>query len=454
MKRMAPLAVGPSSPSRPEQLGTPFVLLLVYLVMEYARPANPMGIPLVISVILFLNWLSLRVKRWRPQLVCFFLFVGSAAIMAPFALNTFAVYNGTRGLAVQLLCICVPITHYVSSIRKVRIFVGFWIAILVYVTFYAIGHSGVGPGGHIGDENDVALALDMAIPFTLAVAWTSRTKRGRMLGIGAFWLMVAGVTFTLSRGGFLGLVAVLLYCFGVVLRRPAWSVVFIAALVFGAYLAPANYWDEIASIAVEAKGGTGGTGDLRREYWVVARSMFYANPLLGVGLENFRWNVDRYTPPELAERAGRSYAGNVTHSVYFTILAETGLVGAVLFTLLVWYTVRDTGSVLRLVRERKPPLEGTMLDSAVGVDLEAAWLFAHAIRAALAGYLVAGAFLSVFTYPHFWVLVALTVALLEATLARRQEGAVVETVPTTGPQGGPRPRLPADDRRVLRERSA
>ena len=66
---------------RSERLGGPIVLLLVYLFLEYVRPANPLGIPLAISLILFLWWLNLKSKVWAPQIICMYLLV--AAIASP-----------------------------------------------------------------------------------------------------------------------------------------------------------------------------------------------------------------------------------------------------------------------------------------------------------------------------------------------------------------------------------
>jgi hypothetical protein len=63
---------------------------------------------------------------------------------------------------------------------------------------------------------------------------------------------------------------------------------------------------------------------------------------------------------------------------------------------------------LRVARSRSVP--GGVAGQATGKDLAALALYAHAIRAALFAFLVTGAFLTVLTYPHFWVLVALTVA--------------------------------------------
>lgn len=395
-----------------EPLGFCVSLLLLYLVMEYGRPANPLKIPLMISVALFVSWLLQRDKRWSPQIVCFLLFLATIAVMGPFAINSFSIYSGFQFMAVQLLCICVPLMHFLNSMRRVRIFLGAWVAILAYLALYGLAHGGTGPGGHIGDENDLALALDMAIPMAFAFVRTAKHAIVRVASAAVFVLMVITVCVTFSRGGFLGLGAVLLYCFFVMTKRKAVGVILVGVAVFALANAPEAYRERLGTIIGEAKGTEQGTGVLRQEFWAVARQIYYANPVFGVGFNNFTWNVDKYMPSEQQERLGRSLSGTVAHSLYFTLLAELGSCGAVLFVLLVWFTLRDTGRVLRIARGRDAP--ASALEDAAGratrEDLAALALYAHAIRAALVGFLVAGTFLTVLAYPHFWVLVALTVA--------------------------------------------
>lgn len=397
-------------------LGFPFILLLVYLVMEYARPANPMKIPLVISLVLFVSWLFRPNKRLSPQLLCFFLLLAGIAAMGPFARNSFSVFTGFQTMAVELLCICLPLMCFVDSLRKMRIFLGAWIVVLSYLAVFGLAHGGTGPGGHIGDENDLALALNMAIPVAFAFMWSARTTRVRLASAVAFVLMVGTVCVTFSRGGFLGLAAVLPYCFLVMTRRKILSAAFLLVAVLALFAAPQSYRDRLNTIVGEAQGTEGGTGELRREFWAIARRMYYANPVLGVGINNFQWNADQYQSEEQRERLGRDLAGTVAHSVYFTVLAELGSWGGLLYLLLVWYTLRDTGRVLRAARQ--PNLPDSAADPTLRADLNAVRLYAHSIRAALIGFLVSGAFLSVLTYPHFWLLVALGAALHDSTSAR------------------------------------
>lgn len=408
---------------RLEPLGFPFFLLLLYLVMEYARPVNPMGIPLVISILLFVWWLTLPDKTWSPQIRNFILLLGVIAAMGPFAVNSYSVWWSFRSMAVQLLCICVPLIQLTSSLRRAFAFVPCFLAVMAYVAIYGITHGGFGPGGHIGDENDLALALSMALPLSVGGFLLQVSRVRRILSFGCFALIIFATMVTFSRGGFLALGAVLIYSFSLIFKKkPRIGFLMVGVLALAGWLySPPGYWEEIGTITQDSRDTDHGTGALRREYWAVARRMFLDNPVLGVGLGNFTWNVPDYQSTEQLERAGRSYAGNVAHSLYFTLLAELGIAGQIVFSLILYQAYKDTQVVLRRASgPRARPTKDNTLPLGENTQthpqlLNMAACYAHAVRAGILGYLVGGAFLSVFGYPHIWLLVALAASLRKAT---------------------------------------
>lgn len=79
---------------RSKQIGFPFFLIVVYLFMEYARPANPMHIPMVLSTILLLNWVFIAKKVWNRQIICLLILLAIIAVMGPFAINNYSVFWG------------------------------------------------------------------------------------------------------------------------------------------------------------------------------------------------------------------------------------------------------------------------------------------------------------------------------------------------------------------------
>ena len=420
----------------------PMVMYLVYLGMEYMRPPNPMGIPLVISIALVFVWLSQPKKIWAPQFYCFFALEAVIAVMGPFAENNYNVFMWFRNLGVLLICIVIPLVHVVNTERRFSVFIGGITVVMVYLGLYAITHGGRGPGGHVGDENDTSLALNSFIPLVFLSMFLAKTVLQRILYGFAVGIMVLGVAATMSRGGFIGLVAALGYCFFLTPSKAKTLALGFVMVLILIPLAPEKYWDEIASIGTEAgnEDPRKGTGALRREYWQTAREMFKANPIFGVGAGNFQWEVGNYQTPDQFERLGRSLDGQECHSVYFATLAEIGGAGFGLFLAILWYNVRDLGGMITAKQpltsdhkwigsfDRLAPVKALSVDSAVrlhqsqsvpveeparigSIEQSRLTLYAHGLRGGILGFLVSGIFLSAFGYPPFWLLTGLVVAL-------------------------------------------
>ena len=290
---------------RDERLGGAVVLLLVYLFLEYVRPANPLGIPLVISLVLFTWWITLKEKVWAPQLVCFYLLVAVIAAMGPFAVNNFSVWVGFQSMVAWLLCISIPMACFADSLRKIRVLVNALIALQCYLGIHALLGNGRGPGGFVGDENDVALSIITMLPLAFFSLLTARTARAKVLYAAAVVLMLAGVIATDSRGGFLGLVATIAALLFFSPRRGVGLAIAAVLLLAGVAFVPDSYWAEMATISDDAESDVG-TGAHRKRLWGVAIDMFKANPLLGVGINNFPWNVGDYMSAELLEKEGEA----------------------------------------------------------------------------------------------------------------------------------------------------
>lgn len=436
-------------------------LIVVYLIMEYARPANPLFIPMAISIVLFAKWVALKDKHWDPQVVCFVVLLASIAVMVPFARNTFSALMDFRGMATELMCIAVPVMHFVNTLPRLALVADCLIGVLCYISIFAILSAGRGPGGHVGDENDVAIALVTFMPLALVSAAMAKTTMRRVLSGCAFLIMAAGVVATMSRGGALGLAAMLSYGFWLSPQKMRTALIALVFVIGAAAFAPGEYWAELASIGyeIENQDMNAGTGALRREYWAIARQMFYSNPLFGVGIGNFKWTAGEYQTERQLEQSERVFTGQECHSLYFQVLSEVGLAGMVLFLLILWFNRRDAkyvNAVLEplLYKENGLAVKGLWAankssgtsrgaegngtnqmpkapegstskaepDVSKAHDLKHLFYYARAIEAGLIGFCVSGIFLSVFTYPHFWLLTALIVALKR--IVQDQIGAV------------------------------
>jgi O-antigen ligase len=402
---------GFSAPRR--GLGLPFLLLLLYPVFDYGRPPNPMGIPMLISLFLAAAWLAKPAKKLNLQIACFLLLLVGMGISSIAAVNYGSAYQTTLALAIILLCICIPLVHFVDSLRKVKIFVNLLVVVFLYVGTWALLTGGYGPAGSGGaqDENYTSAMMCMAIPLAyFSIPLTTRTvvKAFYVLALGVF---IGAVVIGGSRGGFLGLVGTALFCvFYSPRRRQAVTALVVGALLTLAVAGP-TYWEDMQTITDTKEA----TADIRLELWTIAGRMFAYNPVFGVGPGNFRWNVGTYQSAEQLEKFGRDLTYSVVvHSTYFEILAELGLVGTILFLTIVIRTFRD----LRRLRPGMDP--GTAARGAGGEPGDAVQFrfYSLAISGCLVGYLIPAAFVSFTYFSHFWLVVSLAAALSEVAQDR------------------------------------
>ena len=405
-------------PPRRKGLGLPFFLLLLYPIFDYGRPPNPMGIPLIISLLLVVAWIVTPAKKINLQIVCFLLLLGAMSIGAVTAINNYSAYQTVMAMAIILLCICIPLMHFVDSLRKIRIFVNVLIGVFLYVGVWAIFHGGNGPAGSAGaqDENYTSAMMCIALPLAyFSIPLTTRRTVKMFYGL-ALGVFVTAVVVSSSRGGFIGMAGAALFC---ILNSPRKKQA-LFALVIGALLvfmvAGPKYWEDMGTITDTKEA----TVDLRLELWTIAGRMFVYNPLLGVGPGNFRWNAGNYQSDEQLKKIGHVLTNSVVvHSTYFEILSEQGLIGAVLFVTILFRTFKDLrrirsgesfGNAGENDRQHGPASVNKRL---APTDSQQLQYYSLATMGGLVGYLLPAAFVSFTYFSHFWLLAALAVALNE-----------------------------------------
>jgi len=380
-------------------LGVAFPLLLVWLFFEFGRPPHPFGIPLLISVVAFLTWVNQKDKQWARQSPWWIVLLVVMVIGVALSANTYAAFWATKGMAVLFLAICLPLQSMVTSVKKLRMWLYTLLAVAAYICAWAALHGGKGPsaGGGGQDENYIAAMAGLAI----GVAYFSLFAEKRLivkvllgLSIVVFLAAIANGE-NPSRGGFLGLCVVGLYC---VARSPRRVLGFgLLGLMGAALLAIAGpaFWAEIAT----SSDYQSGTGDVRLEIWKCGLRMWHANPIFGVGPDNFRWEIGNYQSPDQFAKFGRSLGGTIiAHSLPVEMVAEVGTAGAIATAVLILSTWRGLGKVRD---ELSGPKDGA--GDAEGHQLRC---YADAIRVGLLAILVNGVFLSLFYYSHLWLLIA------------------------------------------------
>jgi O-antigen ligase len=244
-------------------------------------------------------------------------------------------------------------------------------------------------GSVLGDPNDLSLVLLFPLSFAVALLTTRGNGwLGRIIGGAGFGILFSAIIATQSRGGLLGIMAVL----GVFGYRRVQSKALFAAL--GLVAAVLLY--AVAGISGRSSGGAAEAGidesAMGRIYaWEAAFRMATENPLTGVGVNNFLVNYFFYS----SHWDGMNHA---VHSTWFGVLAETGFLGFAVFLALILVLARSALNSLRLI------------DGASQAVHPAVKTAALAVTGGLAGTVVSGTFLTQgFTWP-FYILTALIVS--------------------------------------------
>lgn len=348
-------------------------------------------------------------RRMRPYLslelkICLVFFV-LISVSVPLASNfglAFAFWSGTYvKIAVMVFAIAwlVSTPGHLALASRIFVLAGLLVAIvaiqnklhgigLVEGTRVTIGRDF---GSMLGDPNDLALVLLFPTGFAMAmVLRKGLSVTDRVFAFLALAAIVTGILYTQSRGGLLGLMAVV----GVF----AWNRTERKALLVFAGLAAGALLFVMAGVTersvVAAADGIDESSMGRLYAWEAAFRMAVANPFTGVGLDNFYANYFFHSP----HWDGLNHA---VHSTWFGVLAEAGFLGFSIFVSLVFITAR------RSIRS-----EAASRAFEETHNRDAAWIATsrEALLASLAGFVVSGTFLTQgFIWP-FYILLALIVA--------------------------------------------
>lgn len=377
------------------------VAFYVYLTIEYLRPQDVypvLGVirpALICGIILGLFSLSrLNSDVFKDRSIRLFIaFVALCWFGVIHAVNNFHAFQASVIMTLYLLSAVVPMCLIIRSESQLRDLVIYWVAIHCYLAIYGLLHSGRGPGGFIGDENDLALALNAALPYAYFIRKDphfSKFMRLALLVIVA--VIIAGIVATKSRGGFVGLVVTTAALVWFSRERVRNALLIILGAVCFIFAVPEEYRSEIQSISdTEDKTRQG-----RLFQWSVGWDMFIDNPIVGVGTRNYPWRVIEYEiqHEEYVPGERRLHGGRVAHSLYFTLIPEHGVVGTAIFFLILW----------EIIKKLKKGISRDVQSSHERNESLVA-LFSRAAIVSLMAFLTTGVFISVLYYPVYWYII-------------------------------------------------
>jgi putative inorganic carbon (hco3(-)) transporter len=248
------------------------------------------------------------------------------------------------------------------------------------------------PDSFIADNNAFGLAVNMSLPMLFFLAREEQRRPYRWLYYLAFACGVLSVVLTYSRGGLLGLAAVL---FAIIIRT-RYKILsgFLAAITVFAVItfAPSQWMDRMGGLA---RGNVDDSGRQRLVAWQTSWNFAMDYPITG-GSFNALPNVMLFQHYQ-SEPLPLGFLSTAPHSIYFQMLEEQGFVGLGLYLVL----VGSCWASLTSLRRKARGWPSTQ------------WIVSYAqmIQISLLGFLVSGAFLGLANFDLFYQLVAMVIIL-------------------------------------------
>ncbi|MCW5668918.1 MAG: putative O-glycosylation ligase, exosortase A system-associated [Hydrogenophaga sp.] len=339
-------------------------------------------------IALIINRHRLQV-RWEPPIVFLIVFVVWMCVTTAFAYNV----PGSWEQLVKIIKIqTMTLVAFAALRERKHIELFLWVNALSIGFFgfkggiFTITSGGVarvwGPGGFIGGNNEIGLAIVMTIPL-LNYLRTVATRKWLRLGLLVTMMLCATAALgTQSRGAFLAIFAMMTVLW---FRSKGKFVSAIGIAIFATILLgfmPETWWDRMNTIQnYEQDGSAMG----RINAWIMAFNL--ANDHV------FGGGFLIYTPAIFAMYAPDPLDIHAAHSIYFQVLGEHGWIGLFLYLGVFISALAIAGNIRKESAKRA----------------ETQWLFhlAGMCQVSLVGFAVGGAFLSLayFDLPYNIVVV-------------------------------------------------
>lgn len=389
------------------------------------------GIILVILFLLEIGRKGRTLLVGTPQVKCAAILLGFAILSIPGSLwrgfsvgVLLSVYLKILLFFYVIACVCVRVRDVERLIWGLALSV--WALGVVVIWSHLTGRLAEGVNiavsGRFGerlavgttyDSNDMAFVLVCAVPFLVCYMEQAKGWRKPLL-VGTILISLGALTLTLSRGGFLGIMAVAGYLVLTARRGivgPRVVIAFLALAVF-IFFAPPQYWERITTM-LHPSSTDAGAGTERLEIWKNAfRNIVLVHPVFGVGIGAFT----------VAEGLTHGGAGkwSAAHNSFLEIWAEQGTGALICFVAMIWVTIRQMRRIRHIGREDR--------------RLAAFEWISRAVEGSLIGYCTAGFFLS----QEYSSMLYFTVAVGSATysMSQRVGASVTPVVPVPPPMLG------------------
>ena len=387
--------------------------------MGYFPVLIPLHLALVSAILAIATYtLSVLSERrplsiWGTEIKLIMWLVAFAIISIPFSRWRGGSYELLFDVYLKSVIVFFLIANIMTSERRLR---GFLWALTIYcainslvgINDYRTGAlyqgriKGAGYSGLTANPNDLALSLNLIIPFMWYLIVTTHKRLPKMIAVGSLALSIMCIVITYSRGGAITLFSILLFFIltrsGKSLLPSLLGAVFVIAVIMS--LAPEGYSDRLASTTDFSKDD--GSASARWQLMIIGLRQSIEHPFgVGLGMNDLI-------------QFDQGLGWSEVHNVYLQISSELGIIPAVLFVILIWKLIVS----MRKIKDADTKELGTYL------------VLARATQASLVAFAVAGMFHPVAYNFYFYIIAGIAVA-LNALSARFTSGNQIGTYHST-----------------------
>ena len=390
-----------------------FVLLFIFSIILYVRPYEFFpGLSSFTSMAFYTGVAMLAVFAFsqlsaegnltaRPREINLVLLIGLAALLSmPMAISWGDAWKTFSELLIKTIVVFIVFVNVVRTERRLKLLLLLVLAVSIYLSVNAINdyRLGVFQVGDIAthdariagrikglfeNSNDLALHLVTMIPIAVGLGFSKRDPFRKLIYLGIAGVMTAAVIVTFSRGGFIGLVAVVLLMvrrFGRKNKSLTTAALVFAVIMFLA-MAPGAYSGRLSTIFSSSSDLTGSSSQ-RTEVLKQSVRVALRYPLFGVGIGCF----PHKSPRNL-----------VTHNAYTQVASEMGIAAMVVYIMFLVHPLRR----LRLIEN----------ESYEHSDRSKFYYLSVGLQASLVGFMVSSFFGAVAYHWYVYYLVGYAVCL-------------------------------------------
>jgi len=385
----------------------PFKFILLNLIFNSFRPdllfpggKIAMYLPLLLSVLLFFQWLKVPNKDLSnlqtKYLLAFFILM---IIQLPFARNYYRTFMHVKFFFIYIILAFLFRIQFLDTCFKIEKYIKLTVIFGLFFAFLGIGGQGKVPIPILKDENDFCLWMNILFALAYFLGQDSSEKRNKIFWYSCGTIFLLANVASFSRGGFLGLIAV---GFFILYKSKQKVLALFLVGIFALFLyffTPSIYWEEMNTIHTE--NVEAGTGKQRIDLWKAGWKMFLDHPIIGVGANNYGMWLPDYFPHNPSR-----WWGEVAHSLFFTLIPEMGIIGTLIFCGMLYGNYRSHKYLYELDKKKHKLFVGTNVKKDVEEEMtrkiKTLYNLSLAYSGALIAYIATGAFIAVLWYGYFW----------------------------------------------------